>query len=43
MNGAWKGTSGGEAFSFSGCDDNQTSADTSVCSSGFPSIDTSWF
>ncbi|RWW53711.1 hypothetical protein BHE74_00039782 [Ensete ventricosum] len=29
-NGAWKGTSGGEAISFSGCDDDQTSADTSV-------------
>ncbi|CAI0547963.1 unnamed protein product, partial [Linum tenue] len=28
--GAWKGTSGGEVVSFSGCDDNQTSADTSV-------------
>uniref|UniRef100_M8AMG8 Metacaspase-1 n=1 Tax=Aegilops tauschii TaxID=37682 RepID=M8AMG8_AEGTA len=27
--GVWKGTSGGEAISFSGCDDNQTSADTS--------------
>lgn len=26
--GTWKGTSGGEAFCFSGCDDNQTSADT---------------
>ncbi|CAI9091946.1 OLC1v1027071C4 [Oldenlandia corymbosa var. corymbosa] len=26
--GAWKGTSGGEAISFSGCDDDQTSADT---------------
>ncbi|CAM6028314.1 unnamed protein product [Sphagnum balticum] len=32
MNGAWKGTSGGEAFSFSGCDDSQTSADTSALS-----------
>lgn len=30
--GVWKGTSGGEAISFSGCDDNQTSADTSVSS-----------
>lgn len=30
--GVWKGTSGGEAISFSGCDDNQTSADTSVTS-----------
>ena len=29
-NGVYKGTSGGEAFCFSGCDDNQTSADTSV-------------
>ena len=28
--GVWKGTNGGEAISFSGCDDNQTSADTSV-------------
>ncbi|XP_049405917.1 metacaspase-1-like [Solanum stenotomum] len=26
--GAWKGTSGGEAISFSGCDDHQKSADT---------------
>ncbi|CAL9148134.1 metacaspase-1-like [Musa acuminata AAA Group] len=31
-NGAWKGTSGGEVISFSGCDDNQTSADTSALS-----------
>ncbi|XP_047959340.1 metacaspase-1-like [Salvia hispanica] len=30
--GAWKGTSGGEAISFSGCDDNQTSADTAALS-----------
>ncbi|KDO57707.1 hypothetical protein CISIN_1g016243mg [Citrus sinensis] len=30
--GMWKGTSGGEAISFSGCDDNQTSADTSALS-----------
>lgn len=30
--GRWKGTSGGEVFSFSGCDDNQTSADTSALS-----------
>lgn len=30
--GRWKGTSGGEAISFSGCDDNQTSADTSALS-----------
>eukprot|EP00249_Psilotum_nudum_P017468 c26337_g1_i1 orf=61-1137(+) len=30
--GAWKGTSGGEAFSFSGCDDSQTSADTAALS-----------
>ena len=28
--GLWKGTSGGEVISFSGCDDHQTSADTSV-------------
>ena len=28
--GTWKGTNGGEAISFSGCDDDQTSADTSV-------------
>lgn len=28
--GVWKGTSGGEVISFSGCDDDQTSADTSV-------------
>lgn len=28
--GVWKGTSGGECISFSGCDDDQTSADTSV-------------
>lgn len=31
--GVWKGTSGGEVISFSGCDDDQTSADTSVSSS----------
>ncbi|KAG6530302.1 metacaspase-1-like [Zingiber officinale] len=31
-NGAWKGTSGGEAISFSGCDDDQTSADTTALS-----------
>lgn len=30
--GIWKGTSGGEVISFSGCDDNQTSADTSALS-----------
>ncbi|XP_062201217.1 metacaspase-1-like [Phragmites australis] len=30
--GIWKGTSGGEAISFSGCDDNETSADTSALS-----------
>ncbi|ONL99929.1 Metacaspase-1 [Zea mays] len=30
--GVWKGTSGGEAISFSGCDDDQTSADTSALS-----------
>ncbi|XP_073282336.1 metacaspase-1-like isoform X2 [Primulina huaijiensis] len=28
----WKGTSGGEVISFSGCDDDQTSADTSALS-----------
>ncbi|XWS32465.1 hypothetical protein CRYUN_Cryun23aG0161000 [Craigia yunnanensis] len=28
--GLWKGTSGGEVISFSGCDDDQASADTSV-------------
>nr|ANB41191.1 metacaspase 1 [Hevea brasiliensis] len=30
--GVWKGTNGGEAISFSGCDDNETSADTSALS-----------
>ncbi|KAL9422860.1 hypothetical protein AB3S75_035029 [Citrus x aurantiifolia] len=35
--GTWKGASGGEAISFSSCDDNQTSADTSVLSN-IPSI-----
>ncbi|CAA3017270.1 metacaspase-1-like [Olea europaea var. sylvestris] len=30
--GAWKGTSGGEVISFSGCDDDQTSADTAALS-----------
>lgn len=30
--GTWKGTNGGEAISFSGCDDGQTSADTSALS-----------
>ncbi|KAL3524099.1 hypothetical protein ACH5RR_016933 [Cinchona calisaya] len=30
--GAWKGTSGGEVISFSGCDDDQSSADTSALS-----------
>lgn len=30
--GVWKGSNGGEVISFSGCDDNQTSADTSVSS-----------
>lgn len=30
--GVWKGSSGGEVISFSGCDDHQTSADTSVSS-----------
>uniref|UniRef100_A0A1J3F859 Metacaspase-2 n=1 Tax=Noccaea caerulescens TaxID=107243 RepID=A0A1J3F859_NOCCA len=28
QSGLWKGTSGGEVFSFTGCDDDQTSADT---------------
>ncbi|KAM3320261.1 metacaspase-1 [Capsicum chacoense] len=28
QSGAWKGTNGGEVISFSGCDDDQTSADT---------------
>lgn len=28
--GVWKGSNGGEIISFSGCDDDQTSADTSV-------------
>lgn len=28
--GMWKGTNGGEVISFSGCDDDQTSADTAV-------------
>ncbi|XP_031277571.1 metacaspase-1-like isoform X2 [Pistacia vera] len=30
--GVWKGTSGGEVVSFSGCDDHQTSVDTSALS-----------
>ncbi|XP_052194187.1 metacaspase-1 [Diospyros lotus] len=30
--GVWKGTNGGEVISFSGCDDDQTSADTSALS-----------
>ncbi|XP_073016893.1 metacaspase-1-like [Primulina eburnea] len=30
--GTWKGTSGGEVISFSGCDDDQISADTSALS-----------
>ncbi|KAM3682854.1 hypothetical protein ACJW31_12G102600 [Castanea mollissima] len=30
--GVWKGTSGGEVISFSGCDDDQTSADTAALS-----------
>ncbi|KAG5533650.1 hypothetical protein RHGRI_027735 [Rhododendron griersonianum] len=30
--GVWKGTSGGEVVSFSGCDDDQTSADTAALS-----------
>ncbi|XP_072973540.1 metacaspase-1-like [Typha angustifolia] len=34
--GTWKGTNGGEAFCFSGCDDAQTSADTSVLSKVTP-------
>ncbi|KAH7576162.1 hypothetical protein JRO89_XS01G0005100 [Xanthoceras sorbifolium] len=32
MTGTWKGTSGGEVISFSGCDDHQTSSDTSALS-----------
>jgi hypothetical protein len=28
--GTWKGTAGGDVYSFSGCDDNQTVVDTSV-------------
>ncbi|KFK29002.1 hypothetical protein AALP_AA7G076600 [Arabis alpina] len=32
--GMWKGTSGGEVFSFTGCDDDQTSADTPQLSGG---------
>ncbi|KAJ7961877.1 metacaspase 1 [Quillaja saponaria] len=32
LSGIWKGTSGGEVISFSGCDDDQTSADTSALS-----------
>ncbi|CAM8976116.1 unnamed protein product [Rhodiola kirilowii] len=31
-NGIWKGTSGGQVICFSGCDDDQTSADTSEMS-----------
>ncbi|XP_064992119.1 metacaspase-1-like isoform X2 [Musa acuminata AAA Group] len=31
-NGAWKGTSGGEVIAFSGCDDNQTSVQTTALS-----------
>ncbi|KAI8024321.1 Metacaspase-1 [Camellia lanceoleosa] len=30
--GVWKGTNGGEVISFSGCDDDQTSADTAALS-----------
>lgn len=30
--GVWKGTNGGQVISFSGCDDDQTSADTSALS-----------
>ncbi|KAM7476228.1 hypothetical protein LguiB_023471 [Lonicera macranthoides] len=30
--GVWKGTAGGEVISFSGCDDDQTSADTAALS-----------
>lgn len=33
--GVWKGTSGGEAISFSGCDDHQISIDTRVSSRNF--------
>ncbi|KAI3458392.1 hypothetical protein Pfo_015055 [Paulownia fortunei] len=32
--GTWKGTNRGEAISFSGCDDDQTSADTDALSNG---------
>ncbi|CAN8303791.1 unnamed protein product [Cochlearia groenlandica] len=32
MSGLWKGTAGGEVISISGCDDHQTSADTSALS-----------
>ncbi|KAL6323411.1 hypothetical protein AAG906_038980 [Vitis piasezkii] len=32
QSGVWKGTNGGEVISFSGCDDDQTSADTSALS-----------
>lgn len=32
QNGMWKGTMGGEAISFSGCDDDQTSSDTKALS-----------
>lgn len=30
QSGMWKGTNGGDVISISGCDDHQTSADTSV-------------
>ena len=33
--GVWKGTNGGEVISFSGCDDDQTSVDTSVMYQAF--------
>ncbi|CAL5340378.1 unnamed protein product [Camellia sinensis] len=32
QSGVWKGTNGGEVISFSGCDDDQTSADTAALS-----------
>ena len=32
QSGVWKGTSGGEVISFSSCEDDQTSAKSSVCS-----------
>jgi hypothetical protein len=36
--GIWKGSNGGEVICFSGCDDHQTSADTSVSFRKFKSI-----